>query len=126
MGIEKRIESFIQRTIWKLTRSSDIIKYVPKRLKNGVVIGDCAVIRGKSTGSIDVFSKQRQPIVKDLHNHKVAICIATLMNQYTPRHAGTVKELKQLANKIINESCEKLLANQITEEYSYVIEEIIN
>ena len=27
MGIEKRIESFIQRTIWKLTRSSDIIKY---------------------------------------------------------------------------------------------------
>ncbi len=96
MGIEKRIESFIQRTIWKLTRSSDIIKYVPKRLKNGVVIGDCAVIRGKSTGSIDVFSKQRQPIVKDLHNHKVAICIATLMNQYTPRHAGTVKELKQL------------------------------
>ena len=33
---------------------------------------------------------------------------------------------KKEANKIINESCEKLLANQITEEYSYVIEEIIN
>ena len=96
MGIEKRIESFIQRTIWKLTRSSDIIKYVPKRLHNGVVIGDCAVIRKKGVGSIDIFSKQRQAIVKDLHNHKVAICIATLMNQYTPRHAHTIKQLKHL------------------------------
>ena len=96
MGIEKRIESFIQRTIWKLTRNTDIIKYVPKRLANGVVIGDCAVIRKKGTGSVDIFSKQRQPIIKDLHSHKVAICIATLMNQYTPRHANTIKELKQL------------------------------
>ena len=26
----------------------------------------------------------------------MAICIATLMNQYTPRHANTIKELKQL------------------------------
>jgi hypothetical protein len=96
MGIEKRIESFIQRTIWKLTRSSDIIKYVPKRLHNGVVIGDCAVIRKKGVGSIDIFSKQRQAIVRDLHNHKIAICIATLMNQYTPRHAQTIKEMKKL------------------------------
>ncbi len=96
MGIEKRIESFIQRTIWKLTRNSDIIKYVPKRMNNGVIIGDCAVIRRKKPGTIDVWSKQRQPIVRDLHNHKIAICIATLMNQYTPRHAQTIKEMKQL------------------------------
>jgi hypothetical protein len=96
MGIEKRIESFIQRTIWKLTRSGDVIKYVPKRLHNGVVIGDCAVVRKKGVGSIDIFSKQRRAIVKDLHSHKVAICIATLMNQYTPRHAETIKQLKHL------------------------------
>ena len=32
MGIEKRIESFIQRTIWKLTRSGDIIKLDFKKL----------------------------------------------------------------------------------------------
>ena len=30
------------------------------------------------------------------------------------------------ASEIIKESCKKILANQITEEYSFVIEEIIN
>ena len=94
MGKTKRIESTIQQFIWKITRSTDIIKYVPKRIAKGVVIGDCAVIR--KAGTIDVYSKARQPIVQDLSSHKVAICIATLMNQYTPRHSTTVKELKTL------------------------------
>ena len=30
------------------------------------------------------------------------------------------------ASEIIKESCKKILANQITEEYSFVIEEVIN
>ena len=94
MGQTKRIESIIQQFIWKLTRSTDIIKYVPKRIAKGVVLGDCAVIR--KNGNISVFSKARQPIVQDLSSHKIAICIATLMNQYTPRHSKTVKELKAL------------------------------
>ena len=94
MGKTKRIESTIQQFIWKITRSTDIIKYVPKRIAKGVVIGDCAVIR--KAGTIDVYSKARQPIVQDLSSHKVAICIATLMNQYTPRHSTTVKELKTI------------------------------
>ena len=33
---------------------------------------------------------------------------------------------KKEANEIIKESCRKLLVNQITEEYSFVIEEVIN
>ncbi len=33
---------------------------------------------------------------------------------------------KQEACDIAEESCKKLLANQITEEYSYIIEEITN
>tara|TARA_R100001163_G_C4871059_1_gene72850 strand:+ start:33 stop:461 length:429 start_codon:yes stop_codon:yes gene_type:complete len=94
MGKTKRIESTIQQFIWKITRSTDIIKYVPKRIAKGVVIGDCAVLR--KTSSISVYSKARQPIVQDLTSHKIAICIATLMNQYTPRHSKTVKELKTL------------------------------
>ena len=94
MGKTKRIERIIQQFIWKITRSTDIIKYVPKRIAKGVVIGDCAVIR--KAGTIDVYSKARQPIVQDLSSHKVAICIATLMNQYTPRHSTTVKELKTI------------------------------
>jgi hypothetical protein len=94
MGKTKRIESTIQQFIWKITRSTDIIKYVPKRIKKGVVIGDCAVLRDSS--SISIYSKARQPIVQDLSSHKVAICIATLMNQYTPKHSKTVKELKAL------------------------------
>jgi len=94
MGKTKRIESTIQQFIWKITRSTDIIKYVPKRIDKGVIIGDCAVLRQPS--SISVFSKARKPIVQDLSSHKVAICIATLMNQYTPKHSKTVKELKAL------------------------------
>ena len=90
MGKTKRIESTIQQFIWKITRSTDIIKYVPKRIAKGVVIGDCAVIR--NAHSISVYSKARQPIVQDITSHKIAICIATLMNQYTPKHSKTVKE----------------------------------
>ena len=33
---------------------------------------------------------------------------------------------EKIASDIIEESCKKLLANQITEEYSYVIEELTN
>lgn len=33
---------------------------------------------------------------------------------------------KKEATEIIQQSCKKLLANQITEEFSYVIEEVIN
>ncbi len=35
-------------------------------------------------------------------------------------------ETEKEASNIIEESCKKLLANQITEEYSYTIEEITN
>jgi hypothetical protein len=94
MGKTKRIERTIQQFIWKITRSTDIIKYVPKRIAQGVVIGDCAVLR--KAGKIDVYSKARKPIVQDLTSHKIAICIATLMNQYTPKHNNTLKELKAL------------------------------
>ncbi len=94
MGKTKRIERTIQQFIWKITRSTDIIKYVPKRIAKGVVIGDCAVVR--KAGNIDVYSKARKPIVQDLTSHKIAICIATLMNQYTPKHNNTLKELKAL------------------------------
>ena len=33
---------------------------------------------------------------------------------------------KKEASEIIEQSCKKLLANQITEEYTYKIEEVIN
>jgi len=33
---------------------------------------------------------------------------------------------KQEASNIAEESCKKLLANQITEEYSFIIEEVTN
>ncbi len=91
----KRVESFIKRAIWHLTRSSDIIKYVPKSIKNGVIIGDCAVIVNKQD-TFDVFSKSRQPIRRDIANRKVAICVATLMNQYNSTHRDTLDELLQL------------------------------
>ena len=91
----KRIESFIKRAIWRLTRSSNIIKYVPKSIKNGVVIGDCAVLLNKQQ-TYDVFSKQRQPIKRDIANRKVAICIATLMNQFTEQHRDTLDKLLHL------------------------------
>ena len=91
----KRVESFIKRAIWHLTRSSDIIKYVPKSIKNGVIIGDCAVIVNKED-TFDVFSKSRQPIRRDIANRKVAICVATLMNQYNSTHRDTLDELLQL------------------------------
>ena len=91
----KRVESFIKRAIWQLTRSSNIIKYVPKSIKNGVIIGDCAVIVNKQD-TFDVFSKSRQPIRRDIANRKVAICVATLMNQYNSTHRDTLDELLQL------------------------------
>ena len=91
----KRVESFIKRAIWHLTRSSDIIKYVPKSIKNGVIIGDCAVIVNKQD-TFDIFSKSRQPIRRDIANRKVAICVATLMNQYNSTHRDTLDELLQL------------------------------
>ena len=90
-----RIENFIKRAIWRLTRSGEIIKFVPKSIKNGVVIGDCAVIINKKQ-TFDVFSKQRQPIKKDIVNRKVAICVATLMNQFTEQHRVTLQNLLHL------------------------------
>lgn len=89
------IENFIKRAVWRLTRSSDIIKFVPKSIKNGVVIGDCAVIVNKKQ-TYDVFSKQRQPIKRDIVNRKVAICVATLMNQFTEQHRKTLETLLHL------------------------------
>ena len=91
----KRIESFIKRAVHRLTRSGNIIKYIPKSIKNGVVIGDCAVILNKQQ-TYDVFSKQRQPIKRDIINRKVAICVATLMNQFTEHHRKTLDELLHL------------------------------
>ena len=91
----KRVESFIKRAIWQLTRSSNIIKYVPKSIKNGVVIGDCAVLVNKQD-KFDIFSKSRQPIRRDVTNRKVAISVATLMNQYNSTHRDTLDELLQL------------------------------
>lgn len=89
------IENFIKRAVWKLTRSSPLIKYIPKSINNGVVIGDCAVIRNKQH-TYDVFSKQRQPIKKDIGNYKVAICVATLMNQYTDQLRTQLDKLLKL------------------------------
>ena len=91
----KRIESFIKRAVHKLTRSGNTVKYIPKSIKNGVVIGDCAVILNKQQ-TYDVFSKQRQPIKRDIANRKVAICIATLMNQFTEPHRDTLDRLLHL------------------------------
>lgn len=89
------IENFIKRAIWRLTRSGDIIKFVPKSIKNGVVIGDCAVIVNKKQ-TYDIFSKQRQPIKRDIVNKKVAICVATIMNQFTEQHRKTLENLLHL------------------------------
>ena len=91
----KRIESFIKRAVHKLTRSGNTVKYIPKSIKNGVVIGDCAVLLNKQQ-TYDVFSKQRQPIKRDIANRKVAICIATLMNQFTEPHRDTLDKLLHL------------------------------
>ena len=91
----KRIESFIKRAVHKLTRSGNTVKYIPKSIKNGVVIGDCAVLLNKQQ-TYDVFSKQRQPIKRDIANRKVAICIATLMNQFTEPHRDTLDNLLHL------------------------------
>jgi hypothetical protein len=59
------------------------------------VIGDCAVIVNKKH-SYDVFSKQRQPIKRDIANRKVAICIATIMNQFTEQHRSVLDKLIHL------------------------------
>jgi hypothetical protein len=91
------IENFVKRAIWKLTRSGDLIKYVPKSIHNGVVVGDCAVIRNKKH-TFDVYSKNRKPIKKDVCNHKVAICIATIMNQYKGNLQAKLIELTKLDN----------------------------
>ena len=89
---KRSIENFIKRAIWRLTRSADLIKYIPKSIHNGVVVGDCAVIRNK-THTFDIYSKQRKSIKKNICNHKVAICIATIMNQY---HGNLQQKLTQL------------------------------
>ena len=60
-----------------------------------MVIGDCAVILNKQQ-TYDIFSKQRQPIKRDIANRKVAICIATLMNQFTEPHRDTLDNLLHL------------------------------
>ena len=60
-----------------------------------MVIGDCAVLLNKQQ-TYDVFSKQRQPIKRDIANRKVAICIATLMNQFTEQHRDTLDKLLHL------------------------------
>ena len=89
------LESFLKKTIWKITRSGSTIKYVPKSIHNGVVVGDCAVIVNK-TQTYDVFSKQRQPIKRNITSRKVAICVATLMNQFTEQHRKTLDHLLHL------------------------------
>jgi len=90
-----RIENFIRRAVWKLTRSDSLIKYIPKSIHNGVVVGDCAVIRNKKH-TFDVYSKDRRPIKKDICNHKIAICMATVMNQYTSNLDASLRKLNQL------------------------------
>jgi len=92
------IESFIKRAIWRITRSGDIIKYIPKSIHNGVVVGDCAVIRNK-IHTFDVYTKNRKPIKKDICNHKIAICIATLMNQYKSNLQQKLVKLSKLDNE---------------------------
>ena len=59
------------------------------------MIGDCAVIVNRQQ-TYDVFSKQRQPIKRDIANRKVAICVATLMNQFTEQHRATLDQLLHL------------------------------
>jgi hypothetical protein len=89
------LENFIRKSIWQLTRQGDIQKYIPKELHNGVVVGDCAVIKNKSK-SYDIFSKQRKPLKKNIFNHKIAIVIATIMSQYTDRFKTVLKDLTEL------------------------------
>jgi|TARA_R110000803_G_scaffold20007_3_gene51739 hypothetical protein len=103
----KRIESFIRRCIWRLTRSTDIIKYVPKSIKNGVIVGDCAVIRNH-THTYDVFSKHRIPIKKDIANYKVAVCIATISNQFTETLRKKLNQLLKLDKEFGPLFCEYL------------------
>ena len=62
-----------------------------------MVVGDCAVIRNKKH-TFDVYSKNRKPIKKDVCNHKVAICIATIMNQYKGNLQAKLIELTKLDN----------------------------
>jgi len=92
------IETFIRKSIWQLTRKGNIVKYVPKKIKNGIVIGDCAVIKNKQK-TFDIYSKQRKPIKKDITNHKVAIAVATLLNQYVDAYSDILKNLKDLDTK---------------------------
>lgn len=89
------IENFIKRAIWRITRSGNLIKYVPKSIHNGVVVGDCAVIRNKMH-TFDIYSKHRKPIKKNICNHKIAICIATVMNQYNGNLQRKLIELTRL------------------------------
>lgn len=91
------IENFIKRAIWRITRSGNLIKYVPKSIHNGVVVGDCAVIRNK-IHTFDVYTKNRKPIKKNICNHKVAICIATIMNQYNGNLQQKLVKLGKLDN----------------------------
>lgn len=98
MVSKHNIENFIKRAIWRITRSGDLIKYVPKSIHNGVVVGDCAVIRNK-LHTFDVYSRNRKPIKKNICNHKIAICIATVMNQYNGNLQRKLVELSRLDNE---------------------------
>jgi hypothetical protein len=95
------LENFIRKSIWQLTRQGDIQKYIPKELKNGVVVGDCAVIKNKSK-LYDVFSKQRKPLKKNISNHKIAIVIATIMSQYTDKFKEVLRDLTELDTEYSN------------------------
>ena len=125
------IENFIKRSVWKLTRSSDIIKYVPKSIHNGIVVGDCAVIKNKKE-TFDVYSRNRKPIKKDISNHKIAICIATVMNQYNDTFKEQLQDLRDLdmeyAVALGNYDKYKLLIDEkphLTDEYEQWEEEVI-
>ena len=53
------------------------------------------MLRNK-TKTYDIYSKQRLPLKKDIYNYKLAVCIATILNQYTKIHEDKLKELDQL------------------------------
>ena len=68
---------------------------MPKSIKNGVIVGDCAVIRNR-IHTYDVFSKNRQPIKKNITNYKVAVCVATISNQFIEPMRKKLKQLLKL------------------------------
>ena len=62
------LENFIRKSIWQLTRQGDIQKYIPKELHNGVVVGDCAVIRNKAKSyGITIRRSRLGKIIQPVH-----------------------------------------------------------